>query len=132
MGPSEGVPGAQSLCVVPIHTAHSFTDTDDLIAILSAAATRVRWPDGSTGLRDGDIVAVTSKVVAKAEGRVRPAAARDQAITEQTVRIIATKETPHGITRIVQTPHGLVLAAAGVDNSNTDLGTVVQIGRAHV
>ncbi len=38
---------------------------------------------------------------------------------------MAVKNTPRGITKIVQTSHGLVLAAAGVDASNTDQGTVV-------
>jgi coenzyme F420-0:L-glutamate ligase/coenzyme F420-1:gamma-L-glutamate ligase len=38
---------------------------------------------------------------------------------------VATRQTPRGPTRIVQTRHGLVLAAAGVDASNIDPGHVV-------
>ncbi|HUZ84287.1 MAG TPA: coenzyme F420-0:L-glutamate ligase [Gaiellales bacterium] len=71
-------------------------------------------------LRDGDVVVITSKVVSKAEGRVL-AGARDPAIDAETVRVVARR----GDTRIVQTRHGLVLAAAGVDASNTPPGTVV-------
>jgi coenzyme F420-0:L-glutamate ligase / coenzyme F420-1:gamma-L-glutamate ligase len=83
----------------------------DLAALIAAAA-----PD----LRDGDIVVVTSKVVSKAEGRVT-AISRDQAIEAETVRVVARR----GPTTIAQTRHGLVLAAAGVDESNTAPGTVV-------
>lgn len=74
---------------------------------------------------DGDIVVVTSKVVSKAEGRIRPAAEREQAITEESVRLVAARAHPGGITRIVEHRTGLVLAAAGVDASNTDDGTIL-------
>lgn len=75
--------------------------------------------------RDGDIVVVTSKVVSKAEGRIRPAAEREQAITEESVRLVASRAHPGGITRIVEHRTGLVLAAAGVDASNTEDGTIL-------
>jgi coenzyme F420-0:L-glutamate ligase / coenzyme F420-1:gamma-L-glutamate ligase len=76
--------------------------------------------DAAPGLRDGDIVVVTSKIISKAEGRVIRAD-RERAIDAETVRVVARR----GPTRIVETRHGLVLAAAGVDNSNTAPGTVV-------
>lgn len=98
---------------------------DDIDAIVAVAAAGVEWPTGDRGLEDGDIVVVTSKVVAKAEGRVVAATSRDDVIADETVRIVATKETPRGVTRIVQTRHGLVLAAAGVDASNVEAGHVV-------
>ena len=63
---------------------------------------------------------VTSKIVSKAEGRVIRAD-REQAIDAEAVRVVARR----GPTRIVETRHGLVLAAAGVDSSNTAPGTVV-------
>ena len=61
------------------------------------------------------------------EGRVqgrgpgRRAMDREEAITAETVRVVARR----GPTRIVETRHGLVLAAAGVDASNTEPGTVL-------
>jgi coenzyme F420-0:L-glutamate ligase/coenzyme F420-1:gamma-L-glutamate ligase len=71
-------------------------------------------------LADGDVVVVTSKVVSKAEGRaVR--VDREEAITAETVRVVARR----GSTRIVETRHGLVLAAAGVDATGTEPGTVL-------
>jgi coenzyme F420-0:L-glutamate ligase / coenzyme F420-1:gamma-L-glutamate ligase len=75
--------------------------------------------DSAPTLADGDIVVVTSKIISKVEGRVIRAD-RERAIDEETVRVVASR----GPARIVETRHGLVLAAAGVDNSNTVPGTV--------
>lgn len=75
--------------------------------------------DAAGGLADGDILVITSKAVSKAEGRV-VRTDRERAIDEETVRLVARR----GPARIVETRHGLVLAAAGVDNSNTPPGTV--------
>lgn len=75
--------------------------------------------------RDGDILAVTSKIVSKAEGRVRPAAEREAAITDESVRLVASRIHEGGVTRIVEDRRGLVMAAAGVDASNTTPGTVL-------
>lgn len=69
---------------------------------------------------DGDIAVITSKVVSKAEGRVRTGD-REQAINEETVRVVARR----GGTRIVETRLGIVMAAAGVDASNVHPGSVV-------
>lgn len=76
-------------------------------------------------LEDGDIVVVTSKIVSKAEGRQVLAADREDAITAETVRVVATKAHAGGVTRIVENRLGMVLAAAGVDSSNTPAGTVL-------
>jgi coenzyme F420-0:L-glutamate ligase/coenzyme F420-1:gamma-L-glutamate ligase len=89
---------------------------DDLADIIGARA---------TGLRHGDILAVTSKIVSKAEGRFVRAADREQAITDETVRVVATRAHPGGVTRIVENRLGMVAAAAGVDASNTPFGTVL-------
>ncbi|MGW7198337.1 coenzyme F420-0:L-glutamate ligase [Streptomyces chryseus] len=85
---------------------------DDIAQLI--AATR-------PGLVDGDILLVTSKIVSKAEGRVVAAADREAAIDAETVRVVARR----GALRIVENRHGLVMAAAGVDASNTAAGTVL-------
>ncbi|MGH3321527.1 MAG: coenzyme F420-0:L-glutamate ligase [Streptosporangiaceae bacterium] len=84
---------------------------DDLAMLLA---------DREPRLRDGDILVVTSKIVSKAEGRVVHGD-RETAIDSESVRLVARR----GRTRIVQTRHGFVLAAAGVDGSNTEQGTIV-------
>jgi coenzyme F420-0:L-glutamate ligase/coenzyme F420-1:gamma-L-glutamate ligase len=98
---------------------------DDLGTLLAQRCAGLAWPDGTAGLADGDVVVVTSKVVSKSEGRVIAADSRDEAIDTESVRVVATKRTPRGDTRIVQTRHGLVMAAAGVDASNVEAGHVV-------
>lgn len=74
---------------------------------------------------DGDVLVVTSKIVSKAEGRVLVADDREKAIDAETVRVVARRTHARGETRIVETRQGLVLAAAGVDASNTRPGTVL-------
>jgi coenzyme F420-0:L-glutamate ligase/coenzyme F420-1:gamma-L-glutamate ligase len=74
----------------------------------------------------GDVVVVSSKVVSKAEGRQVVAEDREQAITDETVRVVAVREQPGGgVTRIVENRLGIVGAAAGVDASNVEPGTVL-------
>jgi coenzyme F420-0:L-glutamate ligase/coenzyme F420-1:gamma-L-glutamate ligase len=99
---------------------------DDLADLIASRAPH--WPDGSTGWADGDIVVVTSKVVAKALGLLtnRP---REEVIAEHTASVVATRWEEDGSpgTRIVRTRSGLVLAAAGVDASNVPSGTVLPL-----
>jgi len=91
---------------------------DDLVAIIADAA-------GDT-LRDGDILVVTSKIVSKAEDRFVRADDREDAITAETVRVVAERTWPNGSrTRIVESRLGIIAAAAGVDASNTPDGTVL-------
>ena len=100
-----------NLTIIPVFGLPEITAGADLAALIAVAA-----PD----LADGDVVVVTSKIVSKAEGRVVQAD-REDAIDAETVRVVARR----GPTRIVETRQGLVLAAAGVDASNTAPGTVV-------
>jgi coenzyme F420-0:L-glutamate ligase/coenzyme F420-1:gamma-L-glutamate ligase len=87
----------------------------DLAELIAAAA------GAGAGLADGDILVVTSKIVSKAEGRAIAAADREAAIDAETVRVVARR----GPLRIVENRLGLVMAAAGVDASNTAKGTVL-------
>ncbi|MEU6406116.1 coenzyme F420-0:L-glutamate ligase [Streptomyces sp. NPDC046985] len=85
---------------------------DDLAKLIAAA---------EPGLAEGDVLLVTSKIVSKAEGRIVEAADREAAIDAETVRVVARR----GALRIVENRQGLVMAAAGVDASNTPAGTVL-------
>lgn len=109
--------GAVGLLVFGVEGLPEFAAGDDLAVVIGDAL------EGR--LEQGDIVAVTSKIVSKAEGRTVAAADREEAITSQTVRVIATREHARGVTRIVENPLGLVMAAAGVDASNVAEGTVL-------
>ncbi|MGP3955472.1 coenzyme F420-0:L-glutamate ligase [Nonomuraea sp. 3N208] len=113
----------------PDHAAgaplHSAPQRIEVIAV--AGIDEVRPGDdiavllADAGLRDGDILVITSKIVSKAEGRIRWAPDRVQAIEDETERVVARR----GDTVISQTRHGFVMAAAGVDASNTEPGTVL-------
>ena len=105
------------LTVFAVGGLPEFAAGDDLVTIIGDAV------DGI--LEDGDILAITSKIVSKAEGRQVAANNREAAITAETVRVVATREHPGGVTRIVENRLGLVLAAAGVDASNSPEGTVL-------
>ncbi|GAB3391248.1 hypothetical protein GCM10027568_16530 [Humibacter soli] len=98
---------------------------DDLAALIGDAlvADASQHPDHVPAT--GDILIVTSKIVSKAEGRVIAADDREQAITEQTVRVVATRAYDGGVTRIVENRQGVVGAAAGVDASNVAEGQVL-------
>ncbi|MCX2185586.1 coenzyme F420-0:L-glutamate ligase [Streptomyces sp. SKN60] len=89
---------------------------DDLAKLIASATA-----GPGAGLVDGDVLLVTSKIVSKAEGRVIAAADREAAIDAETVRVVARR----GALRIVENRQGLVMAAAGVDASNTPAGTVL-------
>jgi len=93
---------------------------DDVAALLSTALEALA-ASGGPRLAEGDILVVTSKILSKAEGRVRQATDREAAIDEETVRVVARREN----LRIVENRLGLVMAAAGVDASNTAPGTVL-------
>ncbi|WP_433258725.1 coenzyme F420-0:L-glutamate ligase [Streptosporangium sp. CA-135522] len=98
--------------IFPILGIPEVQEGDDVGELIAAAA---------PGLRDGDILVVTSKISSKAEGRVRRDIGRGEAIAAETTRVVARR----GETVIAQTAHGFVMAAAGVDASNTEPGSVV-------
>jgi coenzyme F420-0:L-glutamate ligase/coenzyme F420-1:gamma-L-glutamate ligase len=87
---------------------------DDLVGLILATVKPV----------DGDVLVVTSKVLSKSEGTAH-AVGREELIDRETVRVVARR----GTLRIVETRHGLVMAAAGVDSSNTPTGTALALPR---
>ena len=107
-----GAPGGspQEVTCLPVDGLGEVGTGADLAALLAAAVE----------LRDGDIVVVTSKVVSKAEGRVRTGS-REEVLADETDRTVAVR----GRTAIVRNRLGLVMAAAGIDASNTPPDTVV-------
>ena len=73
-------------------------------------------------LVDGDVLAVTSKVISKAAG-LATASDRESLLDAETDRVVARR----GQTRIVRTHSGLTLAAAGIDASNLEAGSVIPL-----
>ena len=83
-----------------------------------AALTLKALQDNGIHLADGDILVLSSKIASKAMGLRAPSADQAGAVLSQTVRIIAERMTPAGVTRIVESAAGPVMTAAGVDASN--------------
>jgi coenzyme F420-0:L-glutamate ligase/coenzyme F420-1:gamma-L-glutamate ligase len=103
--------------ILPILGVPEIRPGDDLSELLVAS---IR----STGivLEDGDVLAVTQKVVSKAEGRVVPVGEEGKAawVAREARRIVARR----GDLVIAETRHGFVCANAGVDASNVEEGYV--------
>ena len=101
---------------------------DDLVALIAdAVMAQTVAGDAEAALRDGDILVVTSKIVSKAEGQQFPARDRDRVIAEESVRVVAERAHPGGVTQIVETRHGLIMAAAGIDTSNVPEGLALRL-----
>ncbi|MCC2031675.1 coenzyme F420-0:L-glutamate ligase [Microbacterium allomyrinae] len=112
------MPRIPALTVWPLEGIPEITAGTDLVEVIAQAA--------GSDLADGDILVVTSKIVSKAEDRFVVADDREDAITGETVRVVASRTSPTGhTTRIVENRLGMVSAAAGVDASNTPEGTVL-------
>lgn len=111
----------RTLSIRPVTGLPEFTVGDDLCTAILDGLSRC-----DIRLADGDVLTVSSKIVSKTEGRLVPAADREAAITAETVRVVASRpRADGGTTRIVETRHGFVMAAAGVDMSNVPEGYVL-------
>jgi coenzyme F420-0:L-glutamate ligase/coenzyme F420-1:gamma-L-glutamate ligase len=88
---------------------------DDLAALAVAALSPL----------DGDVVLLTSKVVSKAEGRRLPGTDREAAVALELAEPGARLVARRGPTSIVRNRLGLTMAAAGVDGSNVEPGSVL-------
>ncbi|MEO8291562.1 MAG: coenzyme F420-0:L-glutamate ligase [Actinomycetota bacterium] len=97
--------------LIPLLGVPEIEPGDDLGRILAP-------PLGAVGVRAGDVIAVTQKIVSKAEGRLAAAADREAVVAAETVRVVARR----GELVIAQTRHGLICANAGVDASNVPEG----------
>src|SRR5258707_22045 len=113
---------AEALELHPVRGVGEVRSGADLAQELSSAA----CGEGGPGLRNGDVMVVTSKIVSKAEGRVVDVEAADVAakvaiVEREAVRILRRRAE----LRITETAHGFVCANSGVDLSNVVEGTAV-------
>ncbi|MGL5929999.1 MAG: coenzyme F420-0:L-glutamate ligase [Dermatophilaceae bacterium] len=105
-----------ALTVVPVTGMPEVLAGDDLAALLVAALA-----ERGIALVPGDCLVVSSKVVSKALGLTWPGD-RTDAVAAQSVRVVAERRGRSGVTRVVEAVAGPVMAAAGVDASNTGPG----------
>ena len=107
--------------LIPIEGIPEVRTGDNLADLIMAAA------DPEPGLREGDVIVVTQKVVSKAEGRLVPVDPdieddHKRYVLAESVRILRRRPTPRGELIISETSHGFVCANAGIDLSNIDAG----------
>jgi coenzyme F420-0:L-glutamate ligase / coenzyme F420-1:gamma-L-glutamate ligase len=97
--------------LIPLEGLPEVEPGDDLASLLEPSLRRHR-------ASDGDVVAITQKVVSKAEGRIVPGDDRASWVARESVAVVARR----GDLLITRTRHGLVCANAGVDASNVAPG----------
>ena len=99
----------------PIEGLPEIREGDDIGAMLVEPLRALR-------ARNSDVVAITQKIVSKAEGRVvaDEGAGRSAWVERETRRVVARR----GDLVIAETHHGFVCANAGVDASNVEAGSV--------
>lgn len=118
-----GPVGAGPVTLVPVVGLPEVVAGDDLAALVVTAL-------GPGGLGTGDVVVVSSKLVSKAlglraaggAGGSGSARSKDALVLEESVRVVAERRTAEGVTRVVESLAGPVMAAAGIDGSNTGPG----------
>lgn len=102
------------LTLLPVTGVPEVSTHDDLATLLLDALR-----GSGVALLDGDVLVVSSKVVSKSLGLWADGADHSAAVAAQTVRVVAERRTGDRVTRVVQAVAGPVMAAAGVDASNT-------------
>ena len=107
-------PSPGEVRIIPVPGIGEIRSGDDLAEVIGVALLA-----GEAGVCEGDILCVTSKILSKAHGLRAAGTDRRAVVADQSVRVIAERSTRTGPTRIVEGRHGVVMAAAGVDSSNT-------------
>jgi coenzyme F420-0:L-glutamate ligase / coenzyme F420-1:gamma-L-glutamate ligase len=111
----------QRIELLPIEGIPEVRPGDVLATLIMDAA------DPEPGLRNGDVIVVTQKVVSKAENRLVPVDPdivddHKRYVLSESVRILRRRPTPRGELIISETTHGFICANAGIDLSNVDSG----------
>lgn len=110
----DGGPIRGGLLVLPVAGVPEVAQGDDVAGLLQAALSA-----RGAALQEGDVVVVASKIVSKALGLWADSTDKQGVVASQTERVLAERTTGERVTRIVQSVAGPVMAAAGVDASNT-------------
>ncbi|MGL4173731.1 MAG: coenzyme F420-0:L-glutamate ligase [Actinomycetota bacterium] len=122
MPPTDPLTTTGSLTIIPIRGVPEVTAGAELGQVLHQAMSK----SGIT-LTDGDIIVIASKVVSKARGFIHHIP-KEVVIQEKTRRVVSARRSGDDqLIAIVESEAGPVMAAAGVDTSNTPAGTVLSL-----
>ncbi|KRE43704.1 coenzyme F420-0:L-glutamate ligase [Knoellia sp. Soil729] len=101
----------RALAIIPVLGLPEVVAGDDLARLLLTAL------DGP--LQAGDVVVVSSKVVSKSLGLTAAGDDKTALVLDESVRVVAERSVGDRVTRVVEAAAGPVMAAAGIDASNT-------------
>lgn len=103
-----------TVTITPLSGIHEVVEGDDLATVvqLGLDASGVR-------LAHGDIVVVSSKLASKAMGLVTDDPDKKRVVAGESHYVVAERTLGDHVTRVVHAKAGPVMAAAGVDGSNT-------------
>ncbi|GAA5027347.1 coenzyme F420-0:L-glutamate ligase [Terrabacter aeriphilus] len=120
-GPGPTDPGAAAdarapgvVTLLPLTGIPEVHEGDDLADVVGLGLTHA-----GVRLRDGDVLVVSSKIASKSLGLVTDDTDKDRVVREQSRRVVAERAVGDRVTRVVEATAGPVMAAAGVDGSNT-------------
>src|SRR5690625_5416601 len=88
--------------IIPVGGVPEVRGGDDLASLLATALEPF-------GVRDGDVLCISTKVVSKALGLVVAPDQREAAITASTARTVARRRHTRVVTSVVQIPSGPVM-----------------------
>ncbi|WP_114905448.1 coenzyme F420-0:L-glutamate ligase [Ornithinimicrobium murale] len=111
---TDPTPGSGTVTIHPLHDIPEIGSGADLGRVIRDALDRA----GLT-LTEGDVLAVSSKVISKAQGLRTADDGRADSVLQHSRRVVAERRTPTGTTRVVEALAGPVMAGAGIDGSNT-------------
>ena len=107
-------PALGTVTITPVSGIPEVREGDDLTAMIGLGLSA-----SGVVLRDGDVVVVSSKIASKALGLVTDDPDKDRVVAGETDYVVAERSVPGRVTRVVRSKAGPIMAAAGVDGSNT-------------
>ena len=103
-----------TVSITPLTGIPEVRDGDSLAEVVDAGLNA-----SGLALEAGDIIVVSSKVASKSLGLVTHDPNKDRVVAAETEYVVAERALAGRVTRIVRSKAGPVMAAAGVDGSNT-------------
>ena len=90
-----GAPEPGALVVLPVPGVPEIRTGDDVGAVLAQALA------AGPGLREGDVLVVSAKLISKSLGLRAPASHKAAHVLAESRRVVAERRTPTGLTRVV-------------------------------
>ncbi|NUR16277.1 MAG: F420-dependent oxidoreductase [Dermatophilaceae bacterium] len=102
------------ITITPLTGIPEVSEGDDLVDVV-----QLGLDHAGVSLAEGDVLVVSSKIASKALGLVTHDPDKDRVVRGETEYVVAERTAGDRVTRIVRAKAGPIMAAAGVDGSNT-------------